>query len=589
MISQGHLAKVRSYIELGPKEGATLLCGGLGAPLLPDRVKKGNYVLPTVFADVDNRMKIAQDEIFGPVACLIPFDDEADAIRIANDTLRPVQLRLDREHRPRAPRRRGGRSRHVLRQQPERARPAPAVRRHQGVGHRPRRRHLELRGVPGAEEHRGVAGFTPHPALGCLTMGKLALAAKITHVPSMYLSELDGPRKGTRQDAIDGHREIGRRCRELGVDTIVVFDSHWLVNANYHINCAPAFEGLYTSNELPHFISNMPFAFPGNPALGKAMAKACNAWGVETLAHHATTLNPEYGTLVPMRYMNEDRTSRWCRCRPVHGALPERQRAPGLGHPARHRGRLRRHRRRVRQRLAVAPLRAERPGARVRLQDLEPVPGALDRDVVRHWQQGEWKQFCGMLPEYAAKGHGEGFMHDTAMLLGALGWSAYDGKAEVVTPLLRRLGHRPDQRRVPGDAAGRRRHPESPGLVGRGLHRHRQPPLGTRRMPHLVILYTPNVEPRTDMTALCRTLADGMLQVRDEAGKQVFPTGGTRVLAYPAAHYAVADGQGDYAFLYMNLRMAAGRSDAVKKAAGDAVLERAKAHLAPLFEQGWSA
>ena len=85
MISQAHLAKVRSYIELGPKEGATLLCGGLGAPELADRVKKGNYVLPTVFADVDNRMKIAQDEIFGPVACLIPFKDEADAIRLAND------------------------------------------------------------------------------------------------------------------------------------------------------------------------------------------------------------------------------------------------------------------------------------------------------------------------------------------------------------------------------------------------------------------------------------------------------------------------------------------------------------------------
>ncbi len=85
MISQGHLAKVRSYIELGPKEGATLLCGGLGSPDLPERVKKGNYVLPTVFADVDNRMRIAQEEIFGPVACLIPFKDEADAIRLAND------------------------------------------------------------------------------------------------------------------------------------------------------------------------------------------------------------------------------------------------------------------------------------------------------------------------------------------------------------------------------------------------------------------------------------------------------------------------------------------------------------------------
>ncbi|MCZ2104169.1 MAG: 5-carboxymethyl-2-hydroxymuconate semialdehyde dehydrogenase [Burkholderiales bacterium] len=89
MISQGHLAKVRSYIELGPKEGATLLCGGLErpsyAPELAARVAGGNYVWPTVFADVDNRMRIAQEEIFGPVACLIPFKDEADAIAKAND------------------------------------------------------------------------------------------------------------------------------------------------------------------------------------------------------------------------------------------------------------------------------------------------------------------------------------------------------------------------------------------------------------------------------------------------------------------------------------------------------------------------
>lgn len=86
MISPAHLAKVRSYIELGPKEGATLLCGGLEAPDLPANLKQGNFVRPTVFADVDNRMKIAQEEIFGPVACLIPFADEAEAIRLANDT-----------------------------------------------------------------------------------------------------------------------------------------------------------------------------------------------------------------------------------------------------------------------------------------------------------------------------------------------------------------------------------------------------------------------------------------------------------------------------------------------------------------------
>jgi len=63
-----------------------------------------------------------------------------------------------------------------------------------------------------------------------------------------------------------------------------------------------------------------------------------------------------------------------------------------------------------------------------------PFLETLDHRVVQMWQDGEWEAFCGMLPEYAAKGHGEGFMHDTAMLLGALGWSDYDGKAEVVTP-----------------------------------------------------------------------------------------------------------------------------------------------------------
>ena len=89
MISPAHLAKVRSYIALGPKEGGTLLCGGIDrphyAPELPAALQAGNFVWPTVFADVDNRMRIAQEEIFGPVACLIPFDDEADAVRQAND------------------------------------------------------------------------------------------------------------------------------------------------------------------------------------------------------------------------------------------------------------------------------------------------------------------------------------------------------------------------------------------------------------------------------------------------------------------------------------------------------------------------
>jgi 5-carboxymethyl-2-hydroxymuconate isomerase len=119
-------------------------------------------------------------------------------------------------------------------------------------------------------------------------------------------------------------------------------------------------------------------------------------------------------------------------------------------------------------------------------------------------------------------------------------------------------------------------------------------------MPHLVILYTGQLDQAVNMTTLCRQLADAMLTVKDESGKQVFPTGGTRVLAYPAPHYAVADGgaagiaagaaagvtaggNGDYAFAYLNLRMGRGRSEATQKLAGETLLAVAKAFFAPLM------
>ena len=104
-------------------------------------------------------------------------------------------------------------------------------------------------------------------------------------------------------------------------------------------------------------------------------------------------------------------------------------------------------------------------------------------------------------------------------------------------------------------------------------------------MPHLVVLYTPNLEAEADMSGLCRKLADAMLAVRDEEGKQVFPTGGTRVLAFAANHYAVADSQHDYAFVYLNLRTTTGRSAATQQRSGDAVSAVAQAHFAALMKE----
>lgn len=86
MISKGHQEKVNYYIELGKQEGAEVVFGG-GTPTVDDKFKNGFWVQPTVFAGVDNKMRIAQEEIFGPVPCIIRFKTEEEAIQIANDTI----------------------------------------------------------------------------------------------------------------------------------------------------------------------------------------------------------------------------------------------------------------------------------------------------------------------------------------------------------------------------------------------------------------------------------------------------------------------------------------------------------------------
>ena len=83
LVSDIQYGRVQAMIEKGIKEGATLLVGGLGKP---DGFDKGYWVRPTIFSDANNKMAIAQEEIFGPVLTIIPFDTEEEAIKIANDT-----------------------------------------------------------------------------------------------------------------------------------------------------------------------------------------------------------------------------------------------------------------------------------------------------------------------------------------------------------------------------------------------------------------------------------------------------------------------------------------------------------------------
>jgi aldehyde dehydrogenase (NAD+) len=84
LANKAQFAKVQQLIEDGLSQGARLICGGLG---LPAGLNRGYYARPTVFSDVTPEMRIAQEEIFGPVLVIMPYQDEADAIRIANATL----------------------------------------------------------------------------------------------------------------------------------------------------------------------------------------------------------------------------------------------------------------------------------------------------------------------------------------------------------------------------------------------------------------------------------------------------------------------------------------------------------------------
>ncbi|MFY2823836.1 3,4-dihydroxyphenylacetate 2,3-dioxygenase [Ruegeria sp. MALMAid1280] len=266
-------------------------------------------------------------------------------------------------------------------------------------------------------------------------MGEIVLAAKMTHVPTMLMSEQEGPVKGARQAAIDGHREIARRAKELGADTVVICDTHWVVNAGFHINANKHFEGLFTSNEFPQFIKDLPYAYDGDPALGDAIADIATNKGVHTLSHQVDSLELEYGTLVPMRFMSREAEFKvvsiaaWCT---VHSH--DESRLVGEA---------------IREAVEASDSKVLLVASGSLSHKIWPnkdyaanngtftISSEFNRQVDLHvldmWQAGDHATFLKMLGEYANFCCGEGSMHDTAMLYGALGWDTYEAKCEVVT------------------------------------------------------------------------------------------------------------------------------------------------------------
>lgn len=266
-------------------------------------------------------------------------------------------------------------------------------------------------------------------------MGEIVLAAKCTHVPTMLMSEQPGRLEGTRKPAIDGHREIARRAKELGADTIVICDTHWVINAGYHINANSRFKGLFTSNEFPQFIQNLPYEYEGNPALGDAIAAAASDKGVYTLSHQLDSLELEYGTLVPMRFMSREgdfkvvSVAAWCtvhnhdESRVIGEAIREAVEASDSKVLLVASGSLS-------HKIWANKDYAANNGTFTISSEFNR---QMDLRVLELWQKGDHATFLKMLGEYADFCCGEGSMHDTAMLYGALGWDSYTAPCEVIT------------------------------------------------------------------------------------------------------------------------------------------------------------
>jgi 3,4-dihydroxyphenylacetate 2,3-dioxygenase len=265
-------------------------------------------------------------------------------------------------------------------------------------------------------------------------MGEIQLAAKITHVPSMFISELDGPNKGCRKAAIDGLTQISDRIRALGVDTIVIADTHWLVNAGYHINANVDCSGIYTSTEFPHFIRNLEYRYTGDAELGQAIALQATEMGTFTRCHSdVPSLGLQYGTLVPLKFMDIDDSIRiisiaaW-----IYDAELSESRIMGEAI----RKAVEASDRKVAF-LASGSLSHRIAPNRVvdeyLFRNSSPLNEKTDHMVLDMWRRGEIREFLQMLPQYAKDCSGEGNMHDTAMLFGLLGWNDYCGAGEIVT------------------------------------------------------------------------------------------------------------------------------------------------------------
>lgn len=257
-------------------------------------------------------------------------------------------------------------------------------------------------------------------------MGRVVFAAKVSHVPSIYLGEQPG-HEGLHDSLRDGLRRLGRVAREAGVETFVVFDSHWINTIGYHVNVAARHEGVFTSHEIPHFIHDLAYRYEGDPDLGRAIVREARAGGQDARGHDYRSLGLEYATLLPMRYMNPDGAAR---------VLPVGQNVNASWQENRRFGEA------VRRAVEAAGRRVglvasgslshqfwpNEEAPRRLLEVSSEFNRQADEHVLAQWREGRVKEFLAFLPTYLRVCSGEVNMSDTVMLFAALGWDRYRGR-----------------------------------------------------------------------------------------------------------------------------------------------------------------
>lgn len=311
-------------------------------------------------------------------------------------------------------------------------------------------------------------------------MGEIVSAAVVGHVPTVMLAEdvrrrLDSGGRDTT--LVEGYRRLKAHFEARAVDTWVVFDTHWFTTTEHVVAGAAHHRGVYTSEELPRVINELPFDYAGAPDLAEAVRKAARERGVRATNAVTPTLPRHYPTVNLVHHMRRD--EKVLSVGVCQTAEPDDYLAFGE---------------------AIAAAVARTP-ARVALlgsgglshrfwplrrlfdhQDYDPAhvvtpeARAADRYVLECWERGDHRAVCDFYPEYRRHAPEGRFAH-YLMLLGALGgractargerWSAYEnalgtGQAHVVFDLEERhagsrregAGMTEQKPTVPHDAAG---------------------------------------------------------------------------------------------------------------------------------------